>query len=110
MIMTDAVVAGLNVGLCVALGGFVAWAILSYRVRDGVIIKLGLILMALGLFGSTIHFAGGGYGPPEGALLARSTLATHLGMVLCAIGVALRLRRGESCEDFIDRLAHRGGG
>jgi sulfite exporter TauE/SafE len=78
-----------------------AWAILSNRVRDGIVIKSGLILLALGCGVSAWHlFDGIGY--DDLMALNRARLVTLAGMTVIGAGYWLRLRAGQGIGDLID--------
>lgn len=60
------------------------WAILSPNVDDGIIIKFGLCLIAIGAYGSS-------------SLLVRPSESAHVmilfGILICIAGTALKARR-----------------
>ncbi len=76
------------------------WAILSNRVRDGVIIKCGLILLAIGCGVSAWHLVDG-IGCNDLLGLNRARLVTLAGMSVVALGYVLRLRHGRGIGDLI---------
>lgn len=74
--------AGAVVGACM-------WAVMSPRVRDGVLIKSGLMLLALSAFALASAL---GQGALSAQMLAVVTLG-NVGTLLVASGIALRWRR-----------------
>ena len=87
----DWIVNGLNVALCAALSAAIAWAVLSHRVRDGVIIKAGLSAMCLGFGAVAVHLADG-WQVRDAEGLGRAILMINLGLVAVLVGAAYRLR------------------
>lgn len=78
-----------------------AWAILSQRVRDGIVIKSGLILLAMGCGISAWHLIDG-IGCDDLMALNRARLVTLCGMSVVGFGYWLRLRAGQTVHDLID--------
>lgn len=73
--------------------GGAIWAILSERVHDGVIIKVGLILVALGFGSVALHAVQemlGAYDLASGLL--RSVLLINSGAAVSLIGFVIRKR------------------
>lgn len=79
----------LNVAACALLSGACAWAVLSPRVQDGIVIKLGLIAMQLGLMGLGAALAV----DKEPAVIDRTLALLNTGLLTVAVGVWLRWRR-----------------
>ncbi len=81
----DAFTSAANAFAALLLACICAWAILSPRVRDGVVIKLGLILMAIGYLVTVAQLADGmDCSDLQG--LARSELLTRVGLLIVAAG------------------------
>jgi|CXWL01.1.fsa_nt_gi hypothetical protein len=75
-----------------ALATVCGWAVMSPRVRDGVIIKLGMIAMSLGL--ALISFAlTDPYIPDLGSAVAVAGTLVLAGMLIVVCGAALRVMR-----------------
>lgn len=85
----DRVILVLNVAACALLASAAAWAVLSDRVRDGVLVKAGLIGASLG-FGAVGLLLAAGEG---GQSLGRALGLLHGGLLLVAVCVAIRWRR-----------------
>ena len=83
--------------LCVAS----AWAIMSPRVNDGIVIKVGLICLSLGFMGIFFFHVSTPVGPHP---LAVAQAIVHMGMLICAVGYLLRRRRhqGPRCRRVSD--------
>ena len=82
---------GIALGL-IALG--LVWAILSHRVRDGIVVKVGLIAMTAGFGSASLHLLSGDV-PPQA--LARSVVLIEAGMVVALAGAIWRgLKRKRS--------------
>jgi dipeptide/tripeptide permease len=81
-----------NASCCMLLSFVSAWACLSHRVKDGPVIKLGLIFMSIGFFflGMTLI---DGHSNSDIQAVDRSLVFIHLGLVLAVIGVIMRIRR-----------------
>jgi hypothetical protein len=79
------------------------WAVMSDKVKVGLIMHLGLVLVAVGFLGVFL-VALGPYAYPSG--IAAANALVHAGLVLCAIGYAQRaLRRGHQrrASDWVER-------
>lgn len=85
----DAYLINLNAAACLALSLLVGWAVISPRVRDGVLIKLGLILVAVGAAGMGLALA---TGDPIYVVLRALGLHTA-GLFVVALGLLWRARR-----------------
>jgi uncharacterized membrane protein len=77
------------------------WAILSHRVRDGVVIKVGLILMSAG-FSVVSYLMVDGVCGEDAYPLNRAELLVHLGLLVVLFGYAMHRRRGRTLLDIID--------
>lgn len=78
-----------NTIMSLALSLATTWAIMSHRVRDGIVIKAGLICVALGLFAAALIALDHGAAEP----LAAAHALVHLGLLVCALGYLLRRRQ-----------------
>jgi hypothetical protein len=90
--MDDIDISLFNASCCMLLSLVSAWACLSHRVKDGPVIKLGLIFLCIGFF-----FLGAALVDGHSALalraVDRSLALVNLGLVLVVFGVAMRVRR-----------------
>ena len=78
-----------------------SWAVMTHRVRDGVIIKSGLILAALGYGATAIALADADL-CSEAITLDRAQMLMHLGLGVVAYGYWLHLRDGRTICDIVD--------
>lgn len=77
-------------------------AILSSRVHDGIVIKVGLIVMMLG-FGSIALRMLDGLGPEDAKGLARSILLVNAGIAVVILGYLVRrVRAGHKLRRTTD--------
>lgn len=93
--MVDNAIVLLNVMACFALGIAASWAVLSPVVDDRVLVKAGLICVALGFLATGLALAGGVEHPGSRGI-NRALLLVHLGLVVVAIGYCTRVRRHRS--------------
>ena len=106
-----------NGAVHLAIGAALVWAVLSKRVRDGIVVKAGLILLALAFLGLGCQLIGGiEWG---GAIyIARALVLQALGLLLLALGYWIRRRRAGNpltrISDWVDLddtdLPHVSGG
>lgn len=104
---TLAVLNGVGAG---GLACLIVWAVLSPRVRDGVVIKSGLILMALGLGALSLqHLAG----VTDSERISRALFMLLAGLMVVMVGVLWRRahrprlsRRASDWHDFDDSRRH----
>ena len=87
----DAFTTTANAWATLLLACFCAWAIFSPRVRDGVVIKLGLILMAIGYLVTVAQLVDG-MDCSDLHGLARSALLTRVGLLIVVAGWLWRHR------------------
>lgn len=85
----DRVIDLLNIAACGLLSTGCLWAVLSPRVQDGIVIKLGLGLLAAGFFGVGMALAGE---RPQ-FVIERALALVHLGLLVVGAGIALRWKR-----------------
>ena len=78
----------INTIMSLALALLSGWAVMSQRVRDGVVIKAGLICIALG-FGAASLVTLNASGPDA---LAAAHALVHIGLLICGVGYLLRKR------------------
>lgn len=86
-----------------ALGS--GWVVMSPRVRIGLLMHLGLVLVAIGFLGVFLVRLG-----PYAATnaISAANAFVHAGLVLCAIGYVCRARRRghqRRASDWVDRRA-----
>ena len=75
-----------NTTMSLLLSTLSAWAILSCRVRDGIIVKTGLICISLGFLALfLLAFDPGGRQP-----LAFANALVHIGLLICVGGYLVR--------------------
>lgn len=80
-----------NVAVCLLLALACAWAVLSPRVHDGVVIKTGITSMGLGFAALAMHLLDGlQVADHEG--IERAILLINLGILIAVLGVLLRIR------------------
>lgn len=89
----DALIAAFNALVCAVLALLTAWAVLSPRINDGVMIKAGLIFMALGFSATAVALADG-QTCSDLHVLGRAELLTHTGLLVVGLGFAWRIRDG----------------
>lgn len=85
----DHIIAIGNLVACGLLAAGALWAVLSPRVQDGIVIKIGLGAMSLGFAALGAALADG----RELQHVGRALGLVHAGLVLVAAGIALRWRR-----------------
>lgn len=101
----------LNIAACVLLASLCTWAVLSPRVRDGVLVKLGLILAVQGFAGLGVALAGG----YPLLVIVRALGLLHVGLLVVVCGWWWRrVKAGNSqrrVSDWMDLsdLQHEGG-
>jgi hypothetical protein len=94
----------INTVVCCVLAIAATWACLSPRVNDGVIIKLGLIGLALGFAGHAWIV----FDSFDAVAMARAQLMINGGMVVVVVGWLRRGRPGKHhfperrASDFVD--------
>lgn len=96
----DQAITTINAAVSGTLAGAIAWAILSRRVKDGVVIKVGLILLALGCAVTCIKLIDG-LDNMDLLALNRARLLAHAGLLVVLVGYWLHLRAGRKVEDII---------
>lgn len=85
----DAVILWLNFGACVGMAAASGYLVMSKRIHDGVIIKVGLILLSLGFGGHAWLFYDGLY-LADVIAIGRAQLFIHLGLAVSVLGVVYR--------------------
>lgn len=94
-----------NLGTSAAISAACAWAVMSHAVRDGVVIKLGLVAMSLGHAMVAFQLADG-IGPTDLLALNRARFVCNAGFIVVVLGYVWRRRRGQTLADivpFLDR-------
>lgn len=81
-----------NTAMSLLLSLLAGSAIMSKRVQDGIVIKIGLALISLG-FMAVVFLA---LEPRRAQQLAAAHAMVHLGMLICAGGYLFRSRRGKA--------------
>ena len=97
----DDFIAILNGVISVAFSAVLVWGVLSPRVRDGVVVKFGMILMAIG-FALSAALLLDGIDHADLIPLNRSRLLSHVGAVVAVVGWAWRMYRGERLHHLFD--------
>jgi hypothetical protein len=87
-VIDDIFIAVINAASSIAIAGVLITAILSKRVRDGVVIKVGLSCIALGFVVISLHMFSGA--DVQG--LERSLLLINSGITVVIIGYLWRSR------------------
>jgi hypothetical protein len=79
------------------------WAIMDPKVKDGIVIKIGLMFIALAFVG----FFALGLEPTRMEVLEAAQALLHLGLIVCLIGYVVRRRRHAQAtrraSDWVDR-------
>lgn len=78
-----------NTLMSMVLAALAGWAVMSHRVRDGVVVKSGLILVAVGFIGAALVALDSG----DHNSLASAHALVYVGLLVCALGYLLRSRR-----------------
>lgn len=102
MMPLDETVAYLNAAASAVGAVGLGWCVFSERVRDGVVIKLGLVLMSLSLGVTAVELADG-IQCTDLLPLNRARLLLYAGVAIVAAGYRWRLRRGETLRDVLPR-------
>lgn len=89
----DALIAAFNAIAYAVLALATAWAVLNPRINDGVVIKAGLIFMALGFSATAVALADG-QTCSDLHVLGRAELLIHSGLLVVGLGFAWRIRDG----------------
>ena len=97
----DELVTVFNATTAAVIALVLSWAVLSHRVRDGVVIKLGLISMALG-FGALSWQLVDGMGCTDLRPLNNAHALVHVGLAIVLVGYLLRTRQGHGLRDLIN--------
>lgn len=100
----DQALALISFGTSCALAGLAAWAVLSHSVRDGVVVKLGLIMLSMGHVIAVLHLAGSS-GAADLLALNRARFVSNAGLLVVVLGYAWRHRRGERLREIVVRTA-----
>lgn len=90
----DQFITTFNGAVCSMLAIAAAWAALNPKVHDGVVIKAGLISMALGFAGTALALVDG-LSCLDMPALSRSGLLIHGGLLLVAAGWLWRTQGGK---------------
>lgn len=85
--------------LFAVVAGAATYAVLSRRVRDGIALKSGLILLAIGAAAAASHALAGDDYSDQG--MNRALLLCGAGLVVATAGVLRRMRLGERLDHFI---------
>lgn len=88
----DLLISWINAAACGLISLALIGAIVSPRVHDGIVVKVGLISMAGG-FGATALSLIDGVGPDEIVSLERSLLLINAGIAVVIVGYLLRKAR-----------------
>lgn len=86
----DYVISVFNAGACGLITVALLWAILSRHVRDGIVVKAGLILMSLGYAAIALRFAD--MWVTDALRMDRAILLINVGTILVLVGYFLRSR------------------
>ena len=95
----------INTVCCVVMSGAATWACLSPKVHDRIVMKLGLVMLALG-FAAHAWLVHDGIQVWDAVAMARAQLMINGGMVLVVLGWLLRGRSKHAPErrasDFVE--------
>jgi hypothetical protein len=98
----DMILSLTNAAVCGVLALLLTGMVLSNRVRDGVVIKAGLIAMALGFGAIALCFIDGS-SLGDGQRLARALLLVNIGIGVVVVGYLWRTyRAGHSVRRITD--------
>lgn len=97
----DALLQLINSGACGLIAVVLGWIVLDPKVHDGVVVKTGLICMALG-FGSVALLLPGGLTEAEVVGLERSLLLVNAGLSVVIVGLVWRARSPRSLAHFME--------
>lgn len=90
-----------NAVVSAALAAVLAWAVMSPAVRDGIVIKAGLIAMSLGFAGVSVMSW-----MQTWWALPRALIILHLGLLVLGLGYWSRTRKAghplRRVADFVD--------
>jgi hypothetical protein len=95
----------INIICSAALCGAVAWVIVTPRIHEGPLIKVGLILLSVGLFGVAVQLPG--LTPavePELRPLINALTILHAGVTVATLGVVLRVRSDPAARKTLARI------
>lgn len=89
-----------NLAFNIVLAVLTSWAVMSARVRDGVVIKAGLICVALGHAAVAWHLADGMSCGDLGGL-TRARFVAHAGLGVVLLGLWRQYRRGTGLRELL---------
>ena len=93
-----------NSWMSCALAMVIAWAIMSHKIKDGVIVKIGLICLSLGFLAAWLLTLQSNYRDGDAMEAVHSII--YIGMVICACGYLWRTRftkQGRRANDWIQK-------
>jgi len=93
----------INAGVCVLLCAVLGWLIMAPTVPDGVVIKLGLIVTAIGLLGCALVLLG--QEPVEWRALMIAWLLVHIGMLVAFGGLVLRVLHDPVAREVVHAVS-----
>ena len=101
----DDILVRANLVTSAVISACAAWAVLSQKVRDGIIVKVGLIGMSMGHGMVAIHLTDvhilAGLHVSELIHLNRARFISNIGMMLILLGYWWRYRAGERLRDLL---------
>lgn len=92
-----------NALICLLLCGVIAWLILSPKIADGIVIKAGLIMSAMGLLGCALILLGRDV--PEWRALMAAWLLFHVGGLVVLGGLVLRIVRDPVAREVVHAVS-----
>ena len=101
----DHVLSLVNLATSCTLAALAAWGVLSRSVRDGVVVKIGLICLSLGHGIAAMHLADG-IAQADLLGLNRARFVSNLGLLVVVVGYWIRHTRGERLQDVVPGLLH----
>ena len=102
----DHILSLVNVATSCGLAALAGWAVITPAVRDGVIVKIGLIAMSTGHGVAAMHLFDG-IAQADLLGLNKARFISNIGLVLVLGGYWWRYRRGERINDIVPSLGER---
>ena len=93
----------INLATSCILAALAAWAVMSPNVRDGIVVKAGLILLSTGHAIAAAHLFGG-IEAADLMGLNRARFVSNAGLLVVVLGYWWRHSRGESLCDIVPSL------
>lgn len=88
----DAALVLFNAVIHVVISLGIGWAVMSHQVRDGIVVKIGLIMVSLGFGFRLVTLLDGLLQSLDAALLIRTNAMINAGLLIAALGYVVRSR------------------